>query len=116
IVRTTSRGLKAAESLVRTSGDSPAFSGSDHALAQHRLRHPHEAGHTGALDIIRALALATIFQALMVDARHDVVQTPIHFFTAPGMTQAVLTHLQTAYRHTAGVGGLAGSVTDTVAH
>ena len=48
------------------------------------------------------------------DALHDALQLGIHFLKAPAQTLGVLAHLQAGGGHAAGVGGLCGSVQDTV--
>lgn len=56
----------------------------NHALSKHGIGHFDKSRHVGAVNIAnRAVRLATVFQACVVNTAHDAVQTGIDFFPGP---------------------------------
>src|ERR1022692_1827849 len=78
-------------------------------LIQHGLAYFAEAGGVGAIDVVDVAMLPAEAHALVVDGLHDFVQALVHLVIGPLEPHAILRHLQSADRHAAGVGRLAGA-------
>src|ERR1022692_3559155 len=78
-------------------------------LIQHGLAYFAEAGGVGAIDVVDVAMLPAEAHALVVDGLHDFVQALVHLVIGPLEPHAVLRHFQSADRHAAGVGRLAGA-------
>ena len=76
-------------------------------MRQHSLSHLHESGDVGTLDVIDVAVLAAVLDALLVYARHDLVQPLVHLFGRPAQSHRVLAHFQSAGGHSARIDGLA---------
>ena len=76
-------------------------------MRHHGIGNLHEAGDIGTLHVVDIAGLFAVFHALAVDVGHDLVQTLVNLFAAPGETHRVLSHLKTRGSHTAGIHSLA---------
>ena len=80
-------------------------------LFDHRLGNLHEAGDIGALHIVDVtVLLGAVFEACVVDRRHDLVQLGIDLLGRPVEFLGVLRHFQTRCGDAAGVHGLARAI------
>ena len=65
------------------------------ALRHHGVGHLHKSSDVGTLHIVDVtICFSAIFYALLVDGRHDVVQTLVYLLSSPTQTEGVLRHLQ----------------------
>ena len=49
----------------------------DYALSEHSLGDLHEASDIGAFDVVDVIAFLAVLDTLLVDARHNLMQTPV---------------------------------------
>ena len=83
--------------------------GLDDAEGEHCIRDFLEACDIGATYVINMIRtrFAAVFSATIMNPAHDVLEKFLQIVFFPGNTRRVLAHLQTRYRNTARVSGLA---------
>lgn len=88
---------------------------SDHPVGKHRVSHLLEACNFGApyiVDVLAAARRASVFDAGIVDALHDVGQQLLQLHFLPRDAGRVLTHIEAGDGDAAGVRRLAGREQD----
>ena len=78
-------------------------------LCHHRFGNFHEARNVCAFHIVDILIFFSVFDALLVDGAHDLMQFGIDFGSRPGNMHGVLSHFQAGSGDTAGIDSLARS-------
>ena len=69
---------------------------SENTLGHHGAGYLHKAGYIGALDIVDiTVGLGAIFDTLLMNVAHDLLETGIDLLLAPGELLGVLSHLET---------------------
>ena len=91
--RTTGKGVVGTKIKVRVNlADMPGVSGisamrrwvSDDALAEHCAGYFHETGNVGAFHVVDiSVGLGTVFDALVVDVAHDLMESLVYFTGGP---------------------------------
>ena len=83
-------------------------------LFYHTLRNFHEAGDVRAFHVVDIFAFGSVFNASVMDRRHDLFQFRIYLFRSPAVLHRVLAHLEARSCNTARVDRLTWAVEDLV--